>query len=109
MIKICRFYRAEDVTSRIYSNGSNYSSLFLKFFKFRCCSFVSLKKKLQLPVIVQVCCLFYFLVHGTLFKGKEKSGIFGGFYCFFKWGFKKTRVFLVRSKYMNPEDKYGLN
>jgi len=72
LIKICRFYRAEEVTSRIYSNCSNYSSLFFKSFKFRCCSFVSSKKKLQLSVIVQVCCLFCFLFHGTLFKGKEK-------------------------------------
>ena len=28
LIKICRFYRAEEVTSKIYSNCSNYSSLF---------------------------------------------------------------------------------
>jgi len=42
-------------------------------------------KNLQLTV--EVCCLFCFLFHGTFFKGKEKSEIFGGFYCFFLMGF----------------------
>jgi len=54
-----------------------------------------------------VCCLFYFLFHSTFFKGKEKSGIFGGFYCFFKVGLKKRVFFLVRSNHTNPEDYYG--
>ena len=53
-------------------------------------------------------CLFYFLFHSTCFEGKEKSGIFGGFYCFFKWAsLKKTSVFLVGSNYINPEDNCG--
>jgi len=32
------------ITSRIYSNCSNYSSLFFKSFKFRCCSFFFIEK-----------------------------------------------------------------
>jgi len=39
-------------------------------------------------------CLFYFLLHSKFFKGKVKSGIFGGFY----WAFlkKNAGVFLGR-------------
>ena len=38
---------------------------------------------------VQMCCLFYFLLHSTFFKLKVTSGIFCEFYCFFKVGCKK--------------------
>jgi len=93
------------ITSIIYSNCSNYSSLFFKFFQLRCCFFSFIKTNLQLTV--QVCYLFCFLFHGTCFKGKVQSGIFGGFYCFFKWPLKKNVFFLVRSKYMNTEDNYA--
>jgi len=51
--------------------------------------------------------LILLFISGYIFKGKEKSGIFGGFYCFFKCAFEKA-VFLVRSNYMNPEVNYGL-
>ena len=44
LIKTYRFYRAEEDTRRIYSNCSNYSSLFFKSFTFRCCSFYLIKK-----------------------------------------------------------------
>ena len=98
LIKINWFYRAEE------DNQQNllklfFSSLFVKSFKFRCCLFVSLKTSLQLnctsvllilQLTAQVCCLFYFLFHGT-FSKEKKSGIFGGFY-FFKWALK-NRVF----------------
>jgi len=47
---------------------------------FPCCSLFHFKK---LQLTVQVCCIFYFLFHGTFFIGEEKSRIFGGFYCFF--------------------------
>jgi len=40
------------ITSRICSNYSNFSSLFVKSFKFRCYSFVSLKTSLRLTVQV---------------------------------------------------------
>jgi len=53
------------------------SSLFFKPFKFRCCSFCFIKEYVQSTA--QVCCLFYFLLDSTFFKGKEKSGIFGRF------------------------------
>jgi len=36
-----------------------------------------------------MCCSLYFLLDSTFFKGKVKSGIFGGFYCFFKRALKK--------------------
>jgi len=76
-LKYADFTELKKITSRIYWNCSNYSFLFFKSLKFRCCPFASLKKKLQLTV--QVCYLFYFLFQGAFFKGKEKSGIFGGF------------------------------
>jgi len=49
-----------------------------------------------------MCCLFYFLLRSTFFKGKVKSEIFGGFYCFFKVGFqnKNECFFLVGSNYI---------
>jgi len=42
--------------------------------------FVSLK---NVHLTVQVCCLFYFLLHNTLFKGKVRSGILVVFIVFF--------------------------
>jgi len=74
------FTEPKKITSRIHSNCSNYF-FFFKSFKFRCYSFCFIQKNLQLTV--QVCCLFYFLLHSTFFKGKVKSGIFGGLYGFF--------------------------
>ena len=49
---------------------------------------------------------FYFTVH---FSKEKKSGIFGGFSCFFKLALKKikNRCFLVGSNCINPEDNYG--
>jgi len=73
-----------------------------------------LKKQVELPSIknvqltVLVCCLSYFLLHSTFFKGKVKSGNFGGFYCFFQVSFSKKLVFfLVGSNYINPEGNHG--
>ena len=40
-----------------------------------------------------MCCLFYFVLHGTFFKGTGKSGIFGVFSCFFYVGIKKREVY----------------
>jgi len=42
-------------------------------------------------------CAAYRLLHSrpTLFKGKVKSGMFGGFYCFFKWAFYKKNCFFL--------------
>jgi len=59
------------------------------------------KKKLQLTV--QVCCLFYFLLHSRFFKGNVNCGIFNGFIV----AFLKTGVFLVGSNYINTEDNHG--
>ena len=79
-------------TSRMCSNYLIYFSLFFKPFKFRCCSFCLLKKKFQ--ITVHVSCLFYFLLLRTFFKGKLKSGFFGGFYWFILSGLlKKNRCF----------------
>ena len=69
------------ITIRIYSNCSIYSFLFSSPSNFVAVRFVSLKNNLQLTV--QVCCLLYFLLHGRLFKGKAKSGIYCFFKCFF--------------------------
>ena len=69
---------------------------FFKSFKFRCCSFCLVKKKLQLTV--QVTCLFYFLPLSRFFKGKVKTGFLMGFIGFFKWTLKKKkRVFFFWS------------
>ena len=62
------FAELNKINGRIYSNCSNCGSLFLKSLKFCCCSFYFIQKKLQLTV--QVCCLFYFLLHSTLAKEK---------------------------------------
>ena len=43
-LKYTDFTELKMITSRIYSNCSNYSSLFFKSFKFRCCSFCLTKK-----------------------------------------------------------------
>jgi len=67
-LKHTEFTDLKKITGRIYSNCSNYCSLFFKSFKFRCCSFYFIQKNLQLTV--QVCCLFYFLLHSTLAKEK---------------------------------------
>ena len=78
--KYTDFTELKKITGRINSNTSNFSSLFFKSIKLVAVRFVWLKNNLQLTV--QVCCLFYFLLHRTFFKGKEKNRIFGGFYCF---------------------------
>jgi len=44
LIKYTDFTELKKITSRIYSNCSNYSSLILKSFKFRYCSFYFIKK-----------------------------------------------------------------
>ena len=59
LIKKKQFSKLKKVTSRIYSNCSNYSSLFCPS-RFVAVRFVSLK---NVQLTVQVCCLFYFLLH----------------------------------------------
>jgi len=73
------------ITIRIYLNCLIYSYLFCKYFKFRCCSFRLIEKKLE--ITVQVSCLFYFLL-SRFFKRKVKSGFFDGFY----WALKKNNM-----------------
>jgi len=95
------FTELKKITRRIYSNFSKYS-LFFKSNKLRCCSFPFIKKNSQLTE--QVCCLFYFLLHSTFFKGKVTSG----FYCFFQWAFENTGWFSsVVCNYINIEDNCG--
>jgi len=72
LLKYTEFTELKKITSRIYSNCSNYCSLFFKSFKFRFCSFYFIQKNLQLTV--QVCCLFYFLLHSTLSNEKLRVG-----------------------------------
>ena len=101
-LKYTDFTELKKIPSRIYSHCSNHSSLFFKSFKFNCCSFYSIKKKSKLDV--QVCCLFYFLLHSRFFKGKVKSRFFGGFYWFLVGFFWKqaSGFFWVGSNYINP-------
>ena len=90
-LKYTDFTDLKKITSRTHSNCSNYSFLYFKSFKFRCYSFCFIKTNLQLYKCAAYF-TFHFVVH--FFKGKIKSGIFGGFYCFFKWAFKtKTNDF----------------
>ena len=88
-LKCTDFTELKKITSRINSNTSNFSSLFFKSIKLVAVRFVWLKNNLQLNV--PVCCLFYFLLHTKFFKGKVKSGNFGGFYCFSLRGLVKKR------------------
>jgi len=71
----CNSHTNSAVSRQVYVHASSASIQCILFFSF---CFI---KNVQLTV--QVCCLFYFLLHGTFFKGKVRSGIFGGFYCFF--------------------------
>jgi len=84
-LKYADFTEIKKITSRIYSNYSNYSSLFFKSFKFRCCSIVSLKKVTVGCTNVVLLILFN---SWYIIQRKKRSAIFGGFYCvFFKWAF----------------------
>jgi len=66
-----------------------------------------LTKKLQLTV--QVCCLFYFLLHSIFFKGKVKSEFLVGFIVVFKWTFSKNMgVFLGRFFLYQPCTAHNL-
>jgi len=91
--------------SMFYSNCLIYSSRFCKSFKFRYCPFCLIEKKKKLESTLQVCCLFYFLLLSTFFKGKVKSG----FHCFF---FKKKtgalKKLFLGYFYKNP-DKHAFN
>ena len=99
-LKYTNFTELKKITSRIYSNCSNYSCLFFKSFQFICYSLCFIKK---IVLNGEVCCLFYFLLHSTFFKGRVKSGILVGFIVFFRWA-QKTSDFLVGSNYINTED-----
>jgi len=74
------FTAVKKITSRIYSNCSNYPSFFSSPSNFVA---VRLFHQRNVQRTVQVCCLFCILLHSTFFKGKVKSGIFHGFYCIF--------------------------
>jgi len=67
--QICAdFAELKKITSRIYSNYSIHSSLFLKSLKCRCCLFCFIN---NVQLTVQMCAayfLFYFMVHSS--KGK---------------------------------------
>jgi len=93
-LKYTDFAELKKITNRIYSNCSNYYSLFSQVLQISLLFILfDLKKNLQL--LVKVCCLFYFFLHSIFFKGKVK-GVFGGFYRFFSSGFyfKKNGCFL---------------
>jgi len=81
------------VSSRIYSNCSIYSSLFSS--PSNLLLFVLFDQRKILWLAVQVCCLFYFLLHSTFFNGKVKSVFLVAFICFFKWAFINKRVFFL--------------
>jgi len=78
--KYTDFTKLKNITIKIYLNKS--------WSNFVTARFVSLKNNLQLTV--QVRCLFHFLLHSIVFKGKVKNGIFSGFYCWFLSGLSKT-------------------
>jgi len=82
------FTELKKIITSLYSNCSNYSSLFFKSFKFRYCSFGFIKHKFTVNCTGVL--LILLLTSWYFFKGKEKSGTFGDFwwlYCFFKWDF----------------------
>jgi len=101
-LKYTEFTELKKITSRIDSNCSNYCSLFFKSFKFRCSSFYFIQKNLQLTV--QVCCLFYFLLHNAFSKEKLRVGFWWVYW--FKWAFQNGWFFLFGSNYVNAEDNY---
>ena len=88
-LKYTEFIELKKITSRIYSNCSNYCSPFFKSFKFPCCSFYFIQKILQLTVQCAAYFTFYFIVH---FQRKSYEWDFGGFYCF-KVGLSKRVIF----------------
>jgi len=105
-LKYTDFTELKKITSRVYSNCTNYSSLFSILSNFRCCSFCFNKK---CTVNFTSVLLILLLIHSTFFKGMEKSGFFGGFCWFLLSGHfqKHPGGVLVRSTYINPEDNYG--
>jgi len=72
------------ITSRIYSNCSNYSALFFKSFKFRCCSFCFDWKQIT-GTCTSVLPILLFMSY-YIFQMKSRVG-------FFKWNLKKPDVF----------------
>jgi len=86
----------KNITIKIYLSCSIYSYLLFKSFKFHCCSFCLIKK--NTVNCTNILLLFIFLLLSRFFKGKVKSCLYGGFYCFYSSGlFQKNqgRFFLV--------------
>jgi len=79
-LKYTDFTELKKITRRIYSNCSNYSSLFASPSNVVAVCFVSLKK---CTVNCTSVLLILFFTSCYIFQRKSKSGIFGGFYCFF--------------------------
>ena len=84
---IIDFTELSKITSRIYSNCSNYS-LFFKFFKFRCCSFCLLKEKITVNYASVLLILLF--TSRYIFQRKSKEWVFGGCYSFLYEFFKKN-------------------
>jgi len=104
-LKYTDFTEPKKITRRIYSNCSNYSSLFFKPTKFHCFPFCFIKNKFRVNCTSVLLILLF--IHSTFFKGKEKSGIFVGFHWFFKRFFLTGWHFLVGSNCVSPDDNYG--
>jgi len=84
------FTELKKTTSRIYSNCSNYSSLFSRPSNFFAVRFVSSKK-----FAVNGTRVLFILLHSTFVKGKFNSGISVGFSVFFLSGLLKTWFFCL--------------
>jgi len=98
-LKYTDFTELKKTTSGSYSNCSNYSSLFFKSFKFRCCSFYFIAVNIEYAA--------YFTFSFIVQFSKENSR--GGFWLvllFFEVGFVKRVIFLVGSNYINTVDNY---
>jgi len=99
-LKYTDFTELKKITSRIYSNCSNDSSLFFMSFKFRYCSFCLIKKITINCTSVQL--IFYLMVD---FSNEKRRVVFLiGFTVFFKWAFLTKHGWFswVGSNYINP-------
>ena len=94
-LKYTDFAEQKKIISRIYLNCSNYSSLFFKFFKFRCCSFCFIKRNLQLTLQVAAYFTFYLIVHFWKETFESRRTI----YSYFDFGRKNSNF---RLPYQRP-------
>ena len=95
-LKYTDFTELKKITIRIYSDCSNAISCFSSHFNFVAVRFVSLRK-----ITVNYTSVLLILLHSKFFKGKEKSGTFGGI-VFFKLALKKTSVFFGEVQLNQP-------